>query len=792
MIQWLNSEIGVRLCQTLLHSIWQGALLAAVVCLLGYMLRSRKIEWAYWLNVFALMAALIAMPITFLMVNQDPITSVEVNQTAQVGPVAAPDVSVEAATAKDAGSTAIIPSAMSGAAANFNSSQAEGNAALSETASNTVTARTLWAAVSNWVVGIYLIGVCLMMLRLVVSVVRTNRLAHCGQQITDGPAFQILQRLAAAWSMKAMPAIRLVEEIVTPKVVGLFRPTILLPTSAITGLTVSEIEMILAHELAHVRRHDMWVNLVQRLAETVLFFNPALWYLSRRISRLREYCCDEMACDSNDSAASDEELRVRYAETLLRVLDLSSPSSERISEVAALAASGRSPSELRQRVARLFGEPLREPLRLTRGGVLLVIGFAMLLISPALWSAQAQDAAPTAAEIVLENDFVAQAEDASETAAKIVLEDDFVAQATNILRKALSEKASTLPFLQEEYIAETCQAFSDSISGSLLTLNIDLSDTSDKRKVAILASLQDKGHQYLGLAVRRADMTSLNQCYLGFPDRVKTLQWKILMALKRGELTMEDEVNRAEQRAWMARALSNLKAKDDSFQPTLERTVRALKLLLDDPLVAIFDQPMSPEQFDRYKEEIEQLNVAPIYFASYFQSIAPSVLWDNEYPQVLDGEKVGGWGTAGHHGHGVSLSFMSNRAYKPGLRGYSSGDWIKIGSRRIATPGKTGEARFDNKQLVARQGAKLLRLDVNNWYAADQISDADLRKQLETNGVTEISLDKECLAVETDWSAFRKSGGSYLGLLTSTGQLCVINVSDCRSGFDLTTRIRAK
>ena len=54
--------------------------------------------------------------------------------------------------------------------------------------------------------------------------------------------------------------------------------------------------MILAHELADVRRHDMWVNLLQRLAETVLFFNPPLWYLSRRIASLREYRCDELAC----------------------------------------------------------------------------------------------------------------------------------------------------------------------------------------------------------------------------------------------------------------------------------------------------------------------------------------------------------------------------------------------------------------------------------------------------------------------------------------------------------------
>ena len=76
--------------------------------------------------------------------------------------------------------------------------------------------------------------------------------------------------------MRVVPVLARAEQIVTPKVIGLVRPTILLPASAVSGLSTDELELILAHELAHVRRYDMWVNLVQRLAEAVLFFNPAL------------------------------------------------------------------------------------------------------------------------------------------------------------------------------------------------------------------------------------------------------------------------------------------------------------------------------------------------------------------------------------------------------------------------------------------------------------------------------------------------------------------------------------
>lgn len=211
-------------------------------------------------------------------------------------------------------------------------------------------------------------------------------------QSTQGPVYKMLQSLAQQWSVRVVPALASAERIVVPRVVGLLQPTILLPASATTGLTPSELEMVLAHELAHVRRYDMWVNLVQRLAEAALFFNPGLWYLSRRISALREYCCDEQTCGiaGHDPTAA----RVRYAQALLRVAEMSD-SRHSTTELAALAASGRSPSELRRRVARLFGEPLREPVRLSRGALGgLAFGLALLFAGSITWQSVAEDETP--------------------------------------------------------------------------------------------------------------------------------------------------------------------------------------------------------------------------------------------------------------------------------------------------------------------------------------------------------------------------------------------------------------
>jgi beta-lactamase regulating signal transducer with metallopeptidase domain len=75
---------------------------------------------------------------------------------------------------------------------------------------------------------------------------------------------------------------------------------ILLPASAISGLSTSQIELILAHELAHVRRHDWLVNFAQIVIEALLFYHPAMWWVSNQIRKERENCCDDMAVAISD------------------------------------------------------------------------------------------------------------------------------------------------------------------------------------------------------------------------------------------------------------------------------------------------------------------------------------------------------------------------------------------------------------------------------------------------------------------------------------------------------------
>lgn len=80
-----------------------------------------------------------------------------------------------------------------------------------------------------------------------------------------------------------------------PMVIGCLRPVILIPLSAIAGLSAQQLDALILHELAHIRRLDTFTNLLLVGVETVLFYHPAVWWVSRQVRIEREHCCDDFA-----------------------------------------------------------------------------------------------------------------------------------------------------------------------------------------------------------------------------------------------------------------------------------------------------------------------------------------------------------------------------------------------------------------------------------------------------------------------------------------------------------------
>jgi beta-lactamase regulating signal transducer with metallopeptidase domain len=355
------AELADRLCLVLLHSLWQSALLSLVAVAATRWLHRGRVEAAYRWHAAALVGCLIALPLTFAWLAPNvpgvagaPLQTLSVTPTVAAAPQLSPPTPI------------VVP------AATPPPTDVGGSWGTSAS----------WRAAAPSIAALYFLGVAAMFARLLRGLVATERLRRTARPIPNSPATLALRDLALRFQLRTVPLLAETSRIIVPTVVGFTKPMVLLPTATLTGLAPAELELILAHELAHLRRGDLWMQLVQRIAEAVLFFNPALWYLSRRASTLREECCDNAACglagEPNDAA------RLTYATALVRVVELVNPSlRSQAAATVSLAATGRGPSELRRRIARLVGEPVREPVRVSWGAMAVLFGALLLaLIAP--------------------------------------------------------------------------------------------------------------------------------------------------------------------------------------------------------------------------------------------------------------------------------------------------------------------------------------------------------------------------------------------------------------------------
>ena len=145
-----------------------------------------------------------------------------------------------------------------------------------------------------WISAAWAVGVGLLSLRLLLGIAGVGRWRR-----HLSPLPEDMQGMVAALAERmGLPGFRrafLSQLTPLPIAVGYVRPIILLPASMVSQLPPTILQAFIAHELAHIRRLDLWVNLFQRLVETLLFYHPAVWWLSRRLRAERELCCDELA-----------------------------------------------------------------------------------------------------------------------------------------------------------------------------------------------------------------------------------------------------------------------------------------------------------------------------------------------------------------------------------------------------------------------------------------------------------------------------------------------------------------
>jgi beta-lactamase regulating signal transducer with metallopeptidase domain len=322
----------------LLHFIWQGALVALAAAGALWIARHRIPAVRYALSCAAL-AVMLALPVvTAYRLTQQP------------------------ASARPAGPVAGIAT----------TAKATGHAAV-DLAKNGMTAVGLARGESNrWpdpsslltlVAWFWTAGVALLSMRLASGWWRIGRLHRLGLAANASTWQQAADRLASRLHVRT--AVHIVETrlIDTPAVVGWLKPVILLPVAALASLSPAQVEAILAHELAHVRRHDFVVNLLQTIAETLLFYHPAVWWVSTRIRVEREHACDDAALAMNGA-------RALYADALVRL-----ESQRRDRALAVPAATG---GLLASRVRRILGLKTEPPKRLSSPVIAVCLALAIV------------------------------------------------------------------------------------------------------------------------------------------------------------------------------------------------------------------------------------------------------------------------------------------------------------------------------------------------------------------------------------------------------------------------------
>jgi uncharacterized protein (TIGR03435 family) len=346
-IQILSSQPSVeRLGWTLVHFLWQGLLIAALYAGVRKAVKRISSPNTRYLLACAALAGMMAAPlVTFSLIRPSYAVADSAYRIRDVPPAA----------------SSFTATALS--------------LSVRTTASSVGPAQFL-----SWVVVIWLIGAMAFWVRLAGGWVVAARMRSMLVRPAPPEWQQVLGSLGARIGV-SRPVRLLVSALVqVPTVVGWLRPVVLVPVGALSGLPAEHLEALLVHELAHIRRHDYLVNILQSVAEALLFYHPAIWWVSGHLRSERESCCDDVAV----SVTGDVLTYVRA----LAEWESCRPAPFK----TAVAANGGS---LAYRIGRLLGQS-RPPARTGLGpGVLAVT----ILLVVAAFGVFGQQTAPLAFQV---------------------------------------------------------------------------------------------------------------------------------------------------------------------------------------------------------------------------------------------------------------------------------------------------------------------------------------------------------------------------------------------------------
>ena len=357
----LDDSVSVQLTWTLFHFLWQGLVIAALVFVLNRLIGNRSPRVRYAFGVAGLMAMLVCAGTTWIWML--PLQPTSTMTQAAAHPV------MGIATVQESG----LPIAMA------ESEPTPGEIAIVESAPAVSRFVDRWATATTT---IYVVGVMLMLCRIAISALGLRHLRVTARAESSIDAR--LRELTEQIGLRCQPVLRSSARVLVPFVSGVFKPVILLPGFVLSGAGMSsaELDAVILHELAHIRRGDLLINLLQRFTEALLFFHPAVWYVSRTVTIEREKCCDDIVLRHASREA--------YASALIRLAEACLV-GDRVAPLAALAATGARPTQLRRRLLRILGQKPRSSS--VRPGI-GILSLCLLAVAITGFHLQAQTEAP--------------------------------------------------------------------------------------------------------------------------------------------------------------------------------------------------------------------------------------------------------------------------------------------------------------------------------------------------------------------------------------------------------------
>ena len=317
----LSPELTRALGWTLVHTLWQAAAFSILLAILLLAMRKYSALSRYVVAIGVLSVFFLTAGLTFAELYQP-------NAAVTVSPIGKITNQIDAEEA----SSTVAPGPLS-------SAQASPASAPGWRTRFT----TYYEAHLPLIVTLWLLGVLVLQLRFLGQLAFLHRLKHRGAERIPARWLELCQELEAKLSIKKPVRYLQSLRVRSPFTVGWLRPAVLFPTGLLAELDPRQIRSVLAHELAHVKRHDFGVNLLQSLLCILFFYHPAVWWMSARVEEEREHACDDLAV-----AVTGE--KVGYARTLVQLQE-----QQLGRHALAMNVSG---SGFTGRIRRLLGAPL--------------------------------------------------------------------------------------------------------------------------------------------------------------------------------------------------------------------------------------------------------------------------------------------------------------------------------------------------------------------------------------------------------------------------------------------------